>query len=440
MPAYSATVDADPSACSVLISAFPAPRQGDPPALHLVTDTIAGLLERFARIPEHRHSVWVDHPLPAVLALCAGAVVAGMRSFTAIAGWIADASDEILTCAYDGSGQLVPATGPSRSTIWRVLTGLDAPALDTAIGGWLIDQAYAEIEASYSDSPLVERAGSSSPGLGTADEPAGRLAGVAIAADGKTCRGAKTIDGKQIHLLSVMTHDTRLVLNQIEVGAKTNEIPRLRDLIKSMDLDLRGAVLTVDALHTVRDTAKALHHNGIDFVMTVKENTPKLFAALDALPWEQTPIGHTSTERAHGRITRRTVQTLPAPDDLPFPHVGQAFLIERSVTDLKGKNLSNVAALGVLSLDPAHADPARVGSLVRGHWAIESMHWLRDTLYREDQSTVRTRSGPRVMAALRNLATGAHRLTGRTDVTEATRWASRYMDRPFQILKLDQRS
>jgi len=438
LPAYSATVDAEPSACSALISAFPAPRQGNPPALYLVTDTVTGLLDRFAHIPEHRHSTWVDHPLPAVLALCAGAVVAGMRSFTAIAGWIADASEEILTCAYAGSGQPVPVTGPSRSTLWRVLTGLDAPALDTAIGDWLIDQAYAELAVSHCDFPPAEPAGSSSPDPGTADERAGRLAGVAIAADGKTCRGAKTVDGKQIHLLSVMTHDTRLVLNQIEVGAKTNEIPRLRDLIKNMDL--RGAVLTVDALHTVRDTAKVLHRNGIDFVMTVKENTPKLFAALDALPWEQTPIGHTSTERAHGRITRRTVQTLPVPEDLPFPHVGQAFLIERSVTDLKGKNLSSVAALGVLSLDPAHADPARVGSLVRGHWAIESMHWLRDTLYREDQSTVRTRSGPRVMAALRNLATGAHRLAGRTDITEATRWASRYMDRPFQILKLDQRS
>ena len=440
MPAYSAITDAEPSACSALISAFPAPRQADPPPLHLVTDTVTGLLARFAHIPEHRHLAWVDHPLPAVLALCAGAVVAGMNSFTAIAGWVADTSEEILTCAYAGSGRPVPTTGPSRITIWRVLTGLDAAALDTAIGDWLLDQAYAELEASRCDLPPEDPEDTTSPSQDSAAEHAGRLAGVAIAADGKTCRGAKTVNGGQTHLLSVMTHDTRLVLNQIEVGAKTNEVPRLRDLITTMDLDLRGAVLTVDALHTVRATANLLHRKGIDFVMTVKENTPKLFAALDALPWEQTPIGHTSTERGHGRITRRTVQTLPAPDDLPFPHVGQVFLIERSVTDLKGKNLSSVAALGVLTLDAAHADPARVGGLIRGHWAIESMHWIRDTLYREDHSKARTRSGPRVMAALRNLATGAHRLAGRTDITEATRWASRYMDRPFQILNLDQRS
>ena len=74
--------------------------------------------------------------------------------------------------------------------------------------------------------------------------------------------------------------------------------------------------------------------------------------------------------------------------------------------------------------------------LVRGQWAIESLHWLRDTLYQEDKSQVRTRSGPRIMAALRNLAICALRLFGRTDVTEATRWAGRSMDRPFTILGL----
>ncbi len=375
MPAYSATADGEPSACSALISAFSPPRRADPPPSHLVTDTVTGLLERFAQIPDHRQLAWVDHPLPAVLALCAGAVVAGMGSFSAIAGWVTDTCEEILTCAYAGSGRPVPTAGPSRITLWRVLTGLDAAALDTAIGDWLLDQAYAELEASHRHPAPPDDDDSISARHSGPSEPTGRLSGIAIAADGKTCRGAKTTDGEQVHLLSVMTHDTRLVLNQIEVGAKTNEVPRLRDLIQTMDL--RGAVLTVDALHTVRATAKALHRNGIDFVMTVKENTPKLFAALDALPWEHTPIGHTSTERAHGRITRRTVQTLPAPDNLPFPHIEQAFLIERSVTDLNGKNLSSVAALGVLSLNTDQADPARIGALVRGHWAIESMHWIR---------------------------------------------------------------
>jgi hypothetical protein len=86
---------------------------------------------------------------------------------------------------------------------------------------------------------------------------------------------------------------------------------------------------------------------------------------------------------------------------------------------------------------PAHpGTPTDIATLVREHWGIDSLHWLRDTVYREDNSTARTGSGPRVMAALRNLTIGALPLLGRRDITEATRWATRAMDRPFKILKL----
>jgi hypothetical protein len=140
--------------------------------------------------------------------------------------------------------------------------------------------------------------------------------------------------------------------------------------------------------------------------------------------------------RGHGRITTRTIQVLPAPEGLPFPHVSQVFLIERYVTDLRGRPVSAVAALGVASPEPERADGAALARYVREQWSIESLHWIRDTLYQEDKSQVRTRSGPRAMASLRNLAIGALRMTGRTDITEATRWASRSMDRPFTILGL----
>src|ERR1019366_5759055 len=102
-----------------------------------------------------------------------------------------------------------------------------------------------------------------------------------------------------------------------------------------------------------------------------------------------------------------------APGDLPFPHVSQVYLIERHVTALDGTPLSDVAALGVTSLDATRASPRAIAALVRGQWATESLRWLRDTLYREDESTVRTRSGPRAMAALRNLAADALHQTGR---------------------------
>jgi predicted transposase YbfD/YdcC len=257
---------------------------------------------------------------------------------------------------------------------------------------------------------------------------------VAVAVDGKTVRGAVDADGAKVHLLAAMTHGQGLVVGQTDVAAKTNEIPMFTELLDG--LDLKNMIITADALHTQRATATYLHRRDAYFVFTAKENQPRLFDALDALPWTTIPVQHATTERAHGRITTRTIQVMPAPKDLPFPHVEQVWLIERGVTDLHGKSLSNVAALGITNLTPPQAAPARLASLVRDHWGIESLHWIRDTLYREDDSTARTGSGPRTMAALRNLAIGAVRLFGRNDITETTRWAHRDMRRPFHILGL----
>ena len=377
---------------------------------------VPDLVDWFAKIDDPRHGKWVEHPLAAVLALCAGAVVAGNSSFTAIAGWVADVPADLLAVVYARCGnEYVPPLAPSKSTVWRVVTEIDPGQVDAAISAWLLDRA--------------EKAGS---GRGNpAEEKIPPLAELAL--DGKTLRGAKDSDGNQTHLLAAMTH-SGLVAGQVDVGAKTNEIPRLRELLDP--LDITGAVISADALHTQRDTAEYLHQRGADFCFCVKENQPTLFAKLNALPWKDTPIGHTQTDRGHGRIERRTIRVLPAPDDLPFPHLNQVTLIERYVSDLDGTPRSAVAVLGISSLPGTHADPARLARLTRGHWGIESLHWIRDVVYREDASQTRTKSGPRVMAGLRNLAIGALRIAGHTAIADTTRWASRSMHRPFHILNI----
>jgi predicted transposase YbfD/YdcC len=168
--------------------------------------------------------------------------------------------------------------------------------------------------------------------------------------------------------------------------------------------DLKGKLVTADALHTVKATAEFIREAGGEFVLPVKENRKALFDALDGLPWHQVPVAHPATDRGHGRITTRTIQVLPAPGDLPFPHVSQDLLTERYVSDLAGNLLSAVAAFGVASRAVDRASAAGLARHVREQWSIESLHWLRDTLDQEDKSQVRTRSGPKVMAALRNLA------------------------------------
>jgi len=379
----------------------------------------ADLLQRFARVTDGRRDQGRVHPVAVVLALCAAAVVAGMASFTAIAGWATDVPAEVLVKLYGRRSD-----PPSKATIWRVVTGADAATVDAVIGAWLLAQAAAR---DVDGDVVVPGPDQDTP------EP------LAIMVDGKAVRGATDTEGNQVHLLAAATHDDTLVVGQVEVGAKSNEIPQfapLLDTLAAAGVDLAHTVITADALHTQRAHADYLHERGAGFVFTCKQNQPRLFAALDALAWAQTPIAASEVQRGHGRVTTRTIQVLPAPEDLPFPHVNQVWLIERYVTATDGTPLSAVAALGVTNLTTDTTSPQRLAALVRNHWGIESLHWLRDTVYREDNSTVRTRSGPRVMAGLRNLAVGAHHLTGRRDITEASREAGRAMHRPFKILKL----
>lgn len=374
------------------------------------------LVELFTRISDGRSDQGRDHPVAAVLALAAAATVAGMSGYTAIAGWVADVPADVRADLYRRVGAR-PAGPPSKATIWRVLTDTDAAAFDAAVGRWLSTTVPAAADTG--------RCESGAPGLAH------------VRLDGKTIRGAVDGDGKQMHLIAAMTGpaEAAVVTAQSKVdGAKPCESIAARDLLSGMDLT--GTVITADALHTVKATAEQIRAQGGHFSFPVKENRPALFDALDALPWRLAPIAHSSTQTGHGRITTRTIQVLPAPDNLPFPHVAQVWLIERYVTGLTGQPISAVAQLGVASLPSDLADPADLAHYNRHQWGIEVQHWIRDTLYREDHSRVRTRNGPRVMATLRNLAIGALRLAGRTDITEATRWACRNINRPFTILKL----
>ena len=183
-------------------------------------------------------------------------------------------------------------------------------------------------------------------------------------------------------------------------------------------------------------TADYVHGRGADFAFPVKDNQPGLFDALHALPWHQVPVTHAATNRGHGRIETRTIQVLDAPGDLPFPHVSQAYLIERHVTALDGSPLSEVAALGVTSLPATRASPEIIAGLVRGQWAIESLHWLRGTpLPRR-----RLRRPHRVRAQGHGRAQEpAHRRPAPVRTARHHRshpLGQRYMHRPFTILGL----
>jgi predicted transposase YbfD/YdcC len=134
-----------------------------------------------------------------------------------------------------------------------------------------------------------------------------------LSVDGKTLRGAIQPDGRAVHLLAAMTHETSAVLAQRDVAHKTNEITQVTPLLDP--LELTGWAITLDALHAQHETARYLvQDKGAAYVFTaIKDNQPTLFAQLDALPWTEVPISHTMHDRGHGRQEKRTIQVLPAP-------------------------------------------------------------------------------------------------------------------------------
>jgi predicted transposase YbfD/YdcC len=343
-----------------VVQCFTGPAASVPAVPVPVLDVCGGLLELFGEVPgrepDGRSGQGTDHPAAAVLALAAAAVVAGMKGYTAITGWVADVSAAVLADLYLRAGA-IPAGAPSKTTIWRVLTGADPEMFDAAVGAWLMNAA-----------------GFAAPVAGVADDRVpGRGALMQVRLDGKAIRGAKDADGNQVRLLAALAGPdaaASVIAAQAEVGKKTNEVPMATVVLDQIDLE--GKIVTADALHTVKATADRIHERGGEFVLPVKENRRALFDALDALPWDQVPVAHTATDKGHGRITTRTIQVLPAPDDLPFPHVSQVFLIERYVTGLRGEPVSAVAALGVASPEAGRASPADLAGYVREQWSIEN--------------------------------------------------------------------
>lgn len=368
------------------------------------------LLDCLARVPDPRRRHGLRHRAAVVLAFAVAAVMAGADSVTAIAEWARDVPPEVLEALDARRDRRGRRVAPSLSTFRRVLRRLDGQALAAAFGTWLAAQVLA----------------------GLAD-----TAAVVIALDGKTVRGAKTGDGKAPHLLAAMITGARAVIAQKDVDAKTNEITQVRPLLD--DVDISGALVTADALHVQRDTARYLvEDKKADYLFTaVKDNQPSLFAALDALDWENTPVTHATRDLGHGRHETRTIQVLPAPDGL-FPHAAQAFLIERAVRDPRtGELRSAVAALGITSRTPGRGGtPDALALAARGHWEIEALHHVRDVTMQEDAQRLRAGTSAQVAAAVRNTAIAALRLAGFTSTAAGRRWAARNPVRTLAALNL----
>jgi predicted transposase YbfD/YdcC len=241
----------------------------------------------------------------------------------------------------------------------------------------------------------------------------------AVAVDGKTLRGAKR-DGRQVHLLSAMEHATRAVLAQREVDGAGGEVPGFAPLLA--DVDLAGAVVTADALHTPAEAAAFLvTRKQADYLFVVKANQPTLLDRCAALAWHNVPVLDRTRDQGHGRVEIRTLKVVSV-RGFGFPHASQVLQVTRKVRDLDTRRWRTTVVDAVTSLAHAHASPARLADLIRGHWTIENgLHYVRDVTFAEGAAQLRTGSAPQVMAALRNLVIGALCRAGPVNLAAALR-------------------
>jgi predicted transposase YbfD/YdcC len=376
-------------------------------------DLAAGAWQRLEALPDPRSPQGRIYPLACLVAVAVCAfTAAGNDRFTAVGQWIKRASQADLArlrAPWD------PVAGryraPDEKTIRVVLDRLDPRALTSALLGPRPRRRHGGAPSASVRGYRARRAAQQAKALAR-----DRLRAVAV--DGKTSRGARRPDGTRVHLLGVAEHGGRL-LDHLEVDVKHNETSHFTELLAPLDLD--GAVVTFDALHTVRANLDWLAgEKKAQYIAVVKKNQPLLHARVRALPWRQVPAGSVTRERGHGRIETRTLKAAHV-SFLDFPCACQAIKITRWRQDTAAGKTSRETVYAVTSLASAHATAQDLARLVREHWSIEAHHHIRDTTFSEDTATSRTGSGPANLATIRAAVIAAIKGAGYLHVPEGRR-------------------
>lgn len=342
-----------------------------------MANTSISLLEAFEELADPRARA-CSYQLEELLLATICAVISGAESWTAVVEW----SEMKL----DWLRQHLPFRNgiASHDTFGRVFSLLDAEQFEAGFVRWISSQCPS-------------------------------LAGHHIAIDGKCVRGSH--DGKQsaIHLVSAWSSTAGLTLGQVKTADKSNEITAIPELLNT--LDIKGSVITIDAMGCQHDIASRIIARGADYVLGVKDNQAGLAEALrlwfdaadsgklDRLFWEDI-----QTEKDHGRIeTRRCLVTNDVAwlreQNQQWSALQSLVMIEssREIIGRNGTGQTSVERRYYISSLPAKA--AVLGNTVRAHWGIEnSMHWVLDVAFREDDCRIRNGDAAQNFAILRRIA------------------------------------
>ena len=270
-----------------------------------------------------------------------------------------------------------------------------------------------------------------------------------IAIDGKTARRThdKRKGLKALHTLSAYATNARLTLAQLSVPEKTNEINVIPDLLDQLAeaKQLEGALVTIDAMGCQVDVADKIVGCGADYLLSLKGNQPNLEAETElyfnAAPQAEL-VTKTTVEKGHGRIETRTYAASGAVDwiasDRSFPGASRFRNIKTLVkVRARVEHADRCSFETRYFISSAPCDIERLSAGVRGHWGVESMHWLLDVEFKDDLSRYRAGHGAKNMAALRRFALGLVRADKSKGSVKSKRkaagWSPEFL---LQILQL----
>ena len=329
-------------------------------------------LSYFEDLPDARQRGKVMYPLPEVLLLCLLGVLAGAETITDIARFGQKKLGLLRRFRPFLEGT------PAHDHLGDILATLDAEHFQRCFVAWVAS--------------LV-----------------GVPQGV-VAIDGKTSRRSKSAAKEAVHMVSAFAARQRLVLGQVKVADKANEIvaiPKLLDM-----LAIEGAVVTIDAMGCQRAIAQKIIDKKADYILALKGNQGMLRDDVDLFAAEQkakdfqdtTISRHRTVDGDHGRIETRAVTVIHDIDWLrerhPWPGLNSVVMVESARET--GDKIERETRFYITSLT---LTAVHLGAFVRDHWAVEnSLHWVMDMAFRDDECRLRTDHAPANLTTLKHMA------------------------------------
>ena len=342
-------------------------------------DQVVEWLEHFEALDDPRQSGKVAYPLSEMLLQCLLAVLAGADSWVEVALFGKRKLDFLRRFAAFEEGT------PSHDQFGNLFAALDAEGFQRCFIAWVSALA--------------------------------KLGPDIVAIDGKTLRRSYQQGGAKapIHMISAFSSSQRLVLGQRKVADKSNEITAIPELLDL--LTVKGAVVTIDAMGCQKEIARKIVEKEADYVLALKGNQGTLsddvelfFAEQKANRFKDTRFSrHETLEKSHGRIESRCFTSISDIGWLKARHdwMGlKSIVMVESIREFSNGKIERETRFYISSLA---ADAVRQGEAIRGHWGVESHHWVMDMVFRDDECRIRRDNAPANFATIKHIASNLMR-------------------------------